>query len=259
MRKTVKVNWNSEYRLFREQLSSALGSEPKMVLTRADFLRRAQNTIQGTVDDGEFHRSVRNMLAEINIKAVIGKDQVALTPIKSAKTDVYQWVAIIENGVRRILDHMRERNFTEHGMQIEAFAYYIPIWPNSPVFTTRLIAEFRKHGYDFHRNRTTVVVRKSKNSDVPRMQLHNGRTLLDILCSPVITQKRRWSKGYTHAITVNATSVVALSEPINDDNDEPLNAVAMGRDNILLVNESALQIITRAFSEFPDDVHVRQL
>jgi hypothetical protein len=266
MRKNVVVNWNQQYRNLRAQILSELDNKPKVVLLRKVFADWAADTLKTFggkkfEDNGEFHRAVRALMAEVSVKVVIGQQQVAITRMHVVKIEVDQWPAIIENGVRRVIEYMNSRNskVTECGMTIEQFKNLMTFWPNTPVFNMRLQAEFREHGLGFQHNKTTVVVRKLRGEDAPRMQLHNGRTLLHILCTPVITQKRRWAKGYTHAITVNETSLIGISEPINDENNEPLNAIAMGRDNVLLVNEPALQIISRAFEQHPDDIIVRQL
>lgn len=265
MRQKVKVAWNRQYLSFRDELVSCIFGADRVQITREQFRCIGGRVITGFEDDPALHRSVRDMLREINIKAIIGKELVTLARIPVVAIDKEHWQKIIDKGVSRIISVMESRRMGEVVMTTCGLRNYLTFWPDTKAFNDMLIAEFKARDHVIRITSRGVQVRRKTELavDIPRMRLHNGRSLFHILMLPAIATKRRWMKGYDYALTVEKTEgVFILLEQcagIQDENGEMLMSVALHRNDVLLINAAALGLLEKAFAKINVEFLVRKL
>lgn len=250
----VGVSWSPQYIAFRDALRADFNGTTPLYITREMFSIIGAKCIDDFRDNADLHRSARSLLQQVGIKAVIGHRAVVLTNMPRMAVDDAQWPAIISAGVKRIVEHMGKGDLStyEYSMTQSALRNHMTFWPSDGSKNDMLVAEFQKHNLTCNVTLRKVLIRRvQKETELPRMAMHNGTTLLGILLKPAISAKRRWAKGYTHALSVSSSSGVFMllkeDERITDATGKSCVTVEMKTHDVLLVNRAALNILVRMF------------
>jgi len=258
----TRVTWNAQHVALRNTVLAELSalSSRKIYLPVDVFTKMAQKHIRDFEYNNTTKIKLRELLSEVDVRATLGKYVATFEILKPDYVPKDQWPSIIENGVNSIISYMQERSATEHGLTRDGLRAYLPVWPDCAAFNEQLQNAIRSKGYTLNITRTRACVRKIAvpTGEVPTMRVHNGISLFDILVRPTLTHKRRWLKGFTHALSSDE-AVVMLDTRIADENGELLPACVITHGDVVLVNRSAHEIIMRCAQKQNTQITVRTL
>lgn len=258
----TQVTWNKQHLALRDALVNDLNrlSSQKLYLPVDVLTKIAKKSIPDFEYTHTTRSRIRELMSEVDVQATLGKYVAQFEHLKPVVVPKDQWPSIVENGVNSIVAYMVERRASEHGMTRDGLRVYLPVWPDCSDFNDQLKDALRQRGYTLNITRTRALVRKIsiKANEVPQMQSHNGVSLFDILVRPTLTHKRRWLRGYTHALSSDE-AVIMLDTRIADENGELLPACVITHGDVVLVNRSAHEIIMRCAQKQNTQITVRTL
>ena len=258
----TQVKWNGQYLALRADLVSSLASlsSPKLFLPVDVLIKMAIKHIPDFEYTNTVRSKIRELMAEVDIKATLGKYSTSFERPPTVEVPKEQWPAIIENGARSLISHMIEHDATEHGMGRESLKAHLVIWPDIAEFNAQFTEAMKARGYRLHMTRSRVYVRKIVVANVkPVYCKHTVISLLDILTKPTLTIKRRWSKGFSHSVSVDDDVALFLDAEINDECGIGVDRIIIERGEVLLVNAAALEILQDSARDAHKELVVKSL
>lgn len=261
-----RVEFSKPFHMFADNLiSRCTGSDnPKVKIPR-----RHVNVIAGDYGfnplTSQSQRALRELMTERGYKIQIGADAVFISRLPVTNVGQDQWPVLTDNICRKLDQLYRENNEKLLRLTPAKFRNIATIWPNDNVaFNQGCVDEMRELGYTmvFRVNYIDVCKigdepkpgkrKPNVKQAEPLVEVANGRRLLEAALHP---RRVGWRAGFSHALVINVKShgdwastalsraLLHMPSAVLDTNGESLHTIALNHGDVLLVNESAYELV----------------
>lgn len=255
----TKVSWNADYLNLRTRLVNKMEGAAQYGMRTEDFESVVRECVGSVVMGPALKRNVRDLMKDADVRISLGKSHVRL--YKMLSRDIQEWQELARAGADAHVAEMKRTGASELMMCSYVFRKEFLNWRDNDYNYLAVVKErFQVCGYSMQMHGGQVMVRKLPSQEtVPTFCKHTVSSLLDILTKPTLTVKRRWSKGLTHAVSVDDDVALFLDSDVFDENNISTDRVIIERGEVLLVNAPALEILQASAQEAKKEMMVKSL
>lgn len=255
----TKVSWNADYLNLRARLIAKMEGGERYGMRTEDFESIVRECVGVIVNTPAMRRNVRDLMKDADVQISIGRSHVRLTKLLSR--DIKEWQELARAGADVHIDEMKRLKASETIMTRSAFIAEFLNWRESDANYKAVVKDrFKVNGYSLQMYEGQVMIRKLPSQEtLPTFCKHTVMSLLDILTKPTLTIKRRWARGFTHAVSVDDDVALFLDGDIFDECNISTDRVIIERGEVLLVNAPALEILQANAQEAKKEMVVKSL